>query len=349
VRAAPVRPVSTAQAAPSPAHPSWDEPLRTARAALRQGKLLEARRLVEQARVIAGAEGTTPIRAVADEIADALTEARLRWRAASVALAGRRFAEAVEYLEHLCRTAVDVPGPAGSGDAQAELDRARREVADADRQVGSAMEGPDAAAALLGILQTWPEHPSALAALAAMPLHPPGTVTVARGRNGSVVVSWVPSPTAGVTYRVSRRGHNGSWRVIGRTAATTVEDGGAPAGPALPEYAVAAVRAGISSENAGTGGVPEPVQPTVPKQTSAPAQVAARRTPGGSVIVSWAGPAGAEFRVSRQGADGRWQVVGRTQGLSIEDGGASGAGAPPVYAVSARLDGVTSAQTRSGG
>jgi hypothetical protein len=350
VQAAPVRPVSPAQATPRPADPSWEKPLRAARAALRRGELLEARRLVEQARVGAGADGTTPVRAVADEIADAFAEAQLRWRAASVALAGRRFAEAVEYLEYLCRTAVDVPGPAGSDGARVELARARNEVADADRQVERArqgLDGPDAAAALLGILQTWPQHPSALAALAAMPLHPPGTVTVARSRNGSVVVSWVPSPTVGVTYRVSRRGHDGSWRVIGRTPSTSVEDGGAPVGQVVPEYAVAAVRAGLSSEDAVLGEVAEPVRPPIPMPTSAPAQVVARRTPGGSVIVSWTGPVGAEFKVSRQGADGRWLVVGRTRGLSIEDGGASGAGAPPAYAVSARLDGVTSAETRS--
>lgn len=352
VQAAPVRPAPPAPVASSPAA-SWEQPLRAARAALRQGKLLDARRLVEQARVVAGADGTTPIRAVADEIADAFAEAQLRWRAAASALAARRFAEAVEYLEYLCRTAVDVAGPAGVDGAQAELARARGEVADADRQVERAVAGPDAAPVLLGILRAWPEHPSALAALAAIALHPPSAVTVTRDRNGSVVVSWAPSPSAGVAYRVSRRGHDGTWRVIGRTASTSVEDGGAPAGPAVPDYVVTAVRAGLSSAPAFSGAVPQPVPPSVPvlvaHPATAPAQVTARRTTGGSVIVSWDGPAGAEFKVSRQAADGRWQVVGRTRALSIEDGGTSGVGAPPAYAVSARLDGGTSAQTRSGG
>jgi hypothetical protein len=348
---------------PPPAGRSWEEPLRAARAALRRGVLHEARRLVEQARSVAGAGGTTPVRAVADEISDALEEAELRWRAASTALTARRFAEAVEHLEYLCRAAVDVQGPAGSDSAQAELARARSQVADADRQVASALAGPDPAAALLAILQTWPQHPSALAALAAMPLHPPGVVRAARKHDGSVLVSWLPSPSADVSYRVSRRGEDGSWRVIGRTSATSVEDGGASAGR-TPEYAVVAVRAQRSSAEVRSGEPPDPVQPPavpapqpaarsaapMPSDTPAPADVVARRAAGGSVMVSWTGPPGAEFKVSRRAADGHWKVVGRTRALCLEDGGVAGAGALPDYAVTARLDdGATSAQARSSG
>lgn len=69
----------------------------------------------------------------------------------------------------------------------------------------------------------------------------------------------------------------------------------------------------------------------------APTDVTAARLPDGAVLVRWNGPAGAEFKVSRRGPEGRWQVVGRTRAHELEDGGAT-PGAVPAYSVSARSE-----------
>lgn len=131
-------PIETDAPTPSPAPPpaplrerGWEAPLRAARAALRAARPSEARRLVEDARRLAGPEGATPVRAVADEIAGVLDEAARRWTAASAAVDARRSTEAVEHLEHLDRTARDVPDPRGA-DLDDLLARVRRDVARAD-------------------------------------------------------------------------------------------------------------------------------------------------------------------------------------------------------------------------
>lgn len=335
--------------APSPAR-RWEEPLRAARAALRAGRLVEARGHAARALALAGGDpaGAAPVRAVADEIEAAIGEAELRWRAAATAIGARRFAEAVEHLEQLCRTAADVPSPSGTGSAELELDRARREVAAADDLVAAAATSPDPAGALLAVLERWPGHPAAAAALAAVPLRPPGGVRATRDRSGAVVVTWQPSATAGVSYRVTRLLPDGTTRVVGRTSACLVEDGGAATSGPLPDYAVVAVRAGESSAEARTGMARPRPRPTASADLAAPAAVRAVRARDGSVLVSWRGPAGAQYKVSRRTPDGRWQVVGRTSATSLEDGGAPGSGAPPVYAVVAARDGVYSAEVLSG-
>jgi hypothetical protein len=355
------RPATAPAPAPNAAPPAdraWEQALRAARAALRRGALLEARRLVVPALSSADPAALAPARAVAAEIEDAIREAELRWRAAATALAARRFAEAVDHLEHLARTAGDLPGPRGAQPADVELDRARREVAAADEQVRAAQAAPEPVAALLAVLDRWPTHPAALEALARLPLHPPGPVRAARAASGVVVVEWQPSATGGVTYRVARVQPDGTTRVVGRTGATRIEDGGAPPGMALPDYTVAAVQPGRMSEEARTGATaatppprsaPPPTPPPAPAaEVAAPTAVVATRDPGGSVVVRWSGPAGAEFKVSRRAVDGRWQVVGRTRHHAIEDGGAP-AGDVPVYAVSARLDAGVSAEAYSAG
>lgn len=329
---------------------SWEGVLRAVRAALRRGHLLEARRLVGQAASSTDPASATPVRAVADEVEQAVREAELRWRAATTALAARRFAEAAGHLEELCRTAVDLPGPTGRP-AAAELDRARREVADADAAVAAASDAADPQGALLAVLERWPAHPAAVEALAARPLDPPSQVTAVRDASGAVAVTWRPSAAAGVTYRVSRLEPDGGERVVGRTASTRIEDGGAPAGPDLPVYVVVALQAGRASAQARTGAAPPPpasVPPpsaplpsapppyaAPPGQVPAPSSVVAARTAAGSVLVRWSGAEGLEFKVSRRAADGRWQVVGRTRALEIEDGGAP-AGDVPSYSVEAR-------------
>lgn len=360
--------------APARSHDrAWEGILRAARAALRRGELLEARRLVAQASATGDPTSATPVRAVSDEVDEAIRDAELRWRAVAAALGARRFAEAIDHLEHLARVASDLPSPAGLDTAAAELTRARNEVAEADARVAEARTAPDPVGALMTLLERWPQHPAAVAALAAMPLHPPSDVRAVRDASGAVVVTWQPSPTSGATYKVACVEPRGA-RVVGRTAARQIEDGGAPAGPDVPVYVVVAVQPGRVSEEVRSDEVrsgpavvppaapppppPVPAAPAPPAPPSAPAppttptppapppvpsapaaapgptDVTAVRAPDGSVHVRWAGPADAEFKVSRRAPDGRWQVVGRTRGHELEDGGAA-AGEVPLYAVSA--------------
>lgn len=335
-----------------PARP-WEEPLKAARAALRTGRPAQAQRLVEQARRAAGADGSTPVRAVADEVAAVLADADLRWRAAATAGAARRWTEALEHLEHLARTAADIPG---TDDREELLARARSEVERADRAVAAAEVGPesDLARALLAVLAACPQHPGALAALDRIPLAPPAWVSAVRDARGDVVVLWAASVTPEVTYRVSRCRPDGSWQVVGRVSGTSVEDGGAPPGVEAPVYAVAALQVGRTSVETRSDAVPEPT--TLARTTSpapnavppVPGDVRAVRAAGGSVEVSWTGHGDAEYRVCCLVGDGRWRVVGRTRATSMEDGGAS-QGPVPVYAVSAAAGGVRSAEGRSDG
>lgn len=351
--------------APAPSQDrAWEDRLRAARAALRRGALLEARRLVAQARATGDPASATPVRAVSDEVDEAIRDAELRWRAVSAALGARRFAEAIDHLEHLARVAADVPSPAGMDTARAELARARGEVAEADARVAEARAASDPVGALMALLERWPQHPAAVAALAAMPLHPPTAVRAVRDASGAVLVSWQPSATTGATYKVARVEPNGTTRVVGRTASPQIEDGGAPAGPDVPVYVVVAVQPGrVSDEVRSDAAVvppapppaaappppppPSPVPappapaptpaapaPPAPAPVPGPTDVTAVRAPDGSVHVRWNGPADAEFKVSRRAPDGRWQVVGRTRGHELEDGGAA-PGEVPVYSVSA--------------
>lgn len=353
VDATPLPPSATGR--PAQLDRPWEQALRDARAALRRGALVEARRQVAVARSSADAAASTPIRAVGDEIEEALRSAELRWRAAASALGGRRFAEALDHLEHLQRTANDVPGPGTLGTLAAETERARAEVAEADRRATEAASAPDPVPALLAVLERWPTHPSALAALAQHPLVAPSGVRAERGPAGAVVVRWTASTTAGASYKVSRVGADGTLRVVGRTADTSIEDGGADAGT-VPDYAVVAVQPGRTSQEARTDLAPPAPAPTPspppaaeppPAGGLAPAtDVVAVRQPHGGVLVQWKGPHGAQFKVSRLTSEGRAQVIGRTGMWEIEDGGAP-ADLVPVYVVETSRDGHHAPDARS--
>jgi hypothetical protein len=348
-RPTPDRPAAR-PAAPPPDR-AWEAPLKAARAALRAARPVEAQRLAREAQRLvgeagpAGSAGATPVRAVADEIEAVLADAALRWKAANAALAGRRYTEARDQLDHLHRTAADVPDPQG-GDLDGYRARAAGEVRRADDATAAALAGPDAdrAAALAAVLDACPGHPGAAAALAAIPVEPPAWVRAARDGRGDVLVVWDPSPTAGVGYKVSRLRPDGAWHVVGRVSDTTVVDGGAPAAVEAPVYAVTAVAGGRASTATRSD---EESPPVVPSAPPAPTAVRAERHPDGAVTVCWdGGPDGAEFRVRCRMPDGRWRVVGRTRDRAIEDGGAP-AGPLPGYAVSAAVGGERSAETAS--
>jgi hypothetical protein len=82
---------------------------------------------------------------------------------------------------------------------------------------------------------------------------------------------------------------------------------------------------------------------------AAPAWVSAARDARGDVLVLWAASTTPDvtYRVSRQRPDGRWQVLGRTDSTSLDDGGAPVGVEVPVYAVVALQAGRASAETRS--
>lgn len=341
------QPGRTPEPAPRPEPPrqsSWEEPLKAARAALRAGRPVEAERHVAEARRCAGTNGTTPVRAVADEVESVLAEARVRARAAGAAAEARRFVEVLDHLDHLARTASDLGLPA---DAEELRRRARAAVEEADRIVAAAEAGPvaDRPAMLERALAVCADHVGALTALDTVPIEAPAWVNAVRDGRGDVLVLWAPSPTPGVTYRVRRQAPDGAWRVIGRVPDTSIEDGGAPPGVEPPVYAVAAVQGGRSSAETrsdesrpGPAAARSPAPPPVPAGPPAPSGVVATRTADGAVRISWtAAPGddgGTEYRVRCRRPDGGWRVVGRTHDTAIEDGGAP-AGPVPVYGVSA--------------
>lgn len=343
---------SSARTRPEPARsrpPSWEEPLKAARAALRAGRPVEAERLVAEARRRAGSAGGTPVRAVADEVEAVIAEARVRARAVTAAADARRFVEALEHLDHLARTASDLGQPA---DPEGLRRRARAAVDEADRAVAAAEAGPAAqrTAALEAALAACTDHAGALAALSRVPIGAPAWVNAVRDARGDVLVIWAPSDTPGVVYRVSRRGPDGSWRVVGRVPDTSIEDGGAPPGVEAPVYAVSAVQGGRASDETRSDGPPAGSSATTAQAAPvppvggppAPSGVVAARVAGGTVRVSWIAAPGdsgtTEYRVRCQRADGSWRVVGRTRATVIEDGGAP-PGPVSVYGVSAAAGG----------
>ena len=137
---------------------------------------------------MAGDAGRTQVRALADEVAAELARAGRRWQAALDACAAGRHGQALPELEWLQRCASDLPG----------AERLPELLA----QARAAVER----------------------AAAAVPA--PSEVSAVRLPAGSVQVSW--RGPAGVEYRVRCLQADGRWRVVGRTRATTIEDGGAP-------------------------------------------------------------------------------------------------------------------------
>jgi hypothetical protein len=69
---------------------------------------------------------------------------------------------------------------------------------------------------------------------------------------GAVRVSWTGE--GDVEYRVCGLTPDGRWRVVGRTRALDIEDGGAPPAGPVPVYAVSAAANGERSEEARSDG-----------------------------------------------------------------------------------------------
>ncbi|MFB7717145.1 Ig-like domain repeat protein [Nocardia sp. NPDC056100] len=251
---------------PPPPARAWEEPLKAARAALRAGHPLAAKGHVAQAQRYVGADsaGTTAVRPVAELVDRVLSEAAVHWRGATTACAGKRFMEALGHLEYLERSASDVPNPDSRGPSLNQLlAQARSALAEADRLFAAAPPAPAAARmrALRAVFEVCADHAGTVAALTDLPVEAPGPVNATRQPDGTVVITWSPSATEEVEYRVTRVQPDGSARVVGRTRGTTLEDGAAGTG-AIPVYGVVASVAGRASEmtrsdtgaHAGSGG-----------------------------------------------------------------------------------------------
>ncbi|MFJ4650155.1 hypothetical protein ACIP5Y_02655 [Nocardia sp. NPDC088792] len=231
---------------------TWEAPLRAARAALRGGHPREAAQRVAEARRRLGEDGAgaAAVRSVGDEVDRVLAEAGSRWRAVHAAFVGKRFVAGLEHLDHLRQHASDVPDPDGSGWGLEQLaGQGRAAVHAADREFATVPAGPPAARtrALRAVLEVCADHPAAVTALAGMRVEAPAQVTAARKPDGTVVITWSPSAVDEVEYRVTRLQPDGSWRVVGRTRGTALEDGGAGGGP-TPVYGVVASLSGLASE-----------------------------------------------------------------------------------------------------
>ncbi|MBW3640498.1 MAG: hypothetical protein KY451_11730 [Actinobacteria bacterium] len=227
---------------------AWSRPLAEARAALKAGRVVEAERLVTQARQLAGGI-LPPIRALDDEVQQVLAEAQQHWRTVEQALAARRFHEAVLALERLVQVAVDLPSPRGThvagalARARVGLDEAGARLAAAESLSGAARES-----ALLEAVRLAPDHEGLLAALQSAGVAPASEVRAERV-GGGVRVSWRASPSPGtIDYKVRR----GDGRPVGTTQTTELEDGLPPGGGPLPTYLVVARRAGVVSAEASS-------------------------------------------------------------------------------------------------
>ncbi|MRH92690.1 hypothetical protein GFY24_35620 [Nocardia sp. SYP-A9097] len=237
---------------PPPPVRAWEEPLKAARAALRAGHPYAAKEYVAQAQRIVGgdAAGTTSVRPIAELVERVLAEAAVHWRGATAGCAGKRYMEAIGHLEYLERSASDVPNPDGRGlPLEQLLTQARSALAEADRMFAAAPPAPaaDRMRALRAVFEVCADHAGTVAALADLPVEAPGQVAATRKPDGTVVIAWSPSPTEQVEYRVTRLQPDGSWRVVGRTRGTALEDGAAGTG-AVPVYGVTASVAGRASD-----------------------------------------------------------------------------------------------------
>ncbi|APB00318.1 hypothetical protein [Nocardia seriolae] len=230
----------------------WEAALRAARGALWAGRPKEAAGFVADARrdLRGDAAGATAVRAVGEEVERVLAEAVMHWRGAVSCCAGRRFVEALaEHLDFLDRRAADVANPDPRGASRELLiGRARAAVVEAGRLFEALPADPGLRmAGVRAVLEVCADHVEALAALAELQVGSPAEVTAGRKPDGTVVIAWGPSATPQVEYRVTRLLADGSWRVVGRTRGTALEDGGALSGP-VPVYGVVASVSGRVSE-----------------------------------------------------------------------------------------------------
>ncbi|MDR2279679.1 MAG: Ig-like domain repeat protein, partial [Gordonia sp. (in: high G+C Gram-positive bacteria)] len=209
----------------------WAEPLREARGMLREGRPVQARSVLKRARRLAGddVDAGRQIEALAEEVDRAIRAAQQRWRQATTDAAAGHHASALELVEWLARHAADIDILRRSGPGLAEaLENSRRSLDAAPSDVGA--------------------------------VSPAGPVSAERTTDGSILVSWLPSPESGASYRVVRHTPGGRPQTVGRTDATELEDGGSPGGD-VPVYEVTTIVDGRHSVSVRSGETVEPAAP----------------------------------------------------------------------------------------
>ncbi len=166
----------------------------------------------------------------------------------------RRVDGARRYLSSIERIASDRPGPDGTS-----VEVASTRVAALEAELADAVAGASGQeAALVALLDRFPDASAVGAALADVPVAPAADVEVEPAGDG-LQVRWAASPAVGpVEYRVSRtiERTGGATTTLGRTPGTTFADASAPAGETV-RYSVVAARLGVEA----TPALSEPVVP----------------------------------------------------------------------------------------
>ncbi|AFR47299.1 Ig-like domain repeat protein [Gordonia sp. KTR9] len=282
---------------PAPRKRLWENDLRAARAALRDGLPVRARSAIADARASAGDddEALRQIAAVADEVERVIIRAVTDSRRAGDLADEKRHVAALELLESVLGVARDIDLlPDVDGRLDERLEQSRDVVTRAAAAARTASAGdPAGLAAVAELRRQIVDHDELNSAAAEVTVEPPRNVrSVADG--GAITVTWEPSATGSVTYRVVRIGFDGSTRTLGRTTATELSDGSAP-DPVPPVYEVTAVYAGHRSAPARTDSVSAPSagsataapeRPTTPRPDDPP-PVTAVRVEGDTVRFDW--------------------------------------------------------------
>ncbi|MFE0751750.1 Ig-like domain repeat protein [Gordonia sp. NPDC058843] len=253
----------------------WENDLRAARAALRNGLPVRARSAIADARATAGddAEALRRIAAVADEIERVIGQAVTDSHRARDLADEKRHVAALELLEAVYRRARDIDLlPDADGRIEERLERSRAIVARAAEAARTASAGdPASLTAAAEMRRQIVDHDELNAAASGLAVEPPRNARVVAD-GGAITVSWEPSATESVTYRVVRIGFDGSTRTLGRTAATELSDGSAD-DPVPPVYEVTAILAGHQSVPARTDATSTPSaepRPAVPARPTPP-------------------------------------------------------------------------------
>jgi hypothetical protein len=260
-----------------------------------EGKVDLAREELEQAVQILG-RSHADLEDAGRRVTIAVEAAKRTWAEVEAARSERRHYAALRLLVELERTARDYAGPTGELPGRA-LEVSRERVAEAEAVLASALAlaGAERERKLVEALRLATDCVEAERELDRLPLGPPSAVE-ALAAGTSMRIGWVPSPTAGVRYLVSRD-VGGRRTVVGETDGLEVEDGGAPAG-AQVRYAVEAVRGRARSAAA----VSTPV--TAAHEVSGLTAIAG----DGEVRLSWAA----------RGDPGRVIVIRRDEGGSAD-------------------------------